>query len=382
MEKVIYLDNAATTPLDKRVLDKMTPYLTDVFGNADSPHAVGRKAMGAVDLARDTIAELLHAKQNEVYFTSGGTEADNWAVIGAALAKAKEGRRKIVCSPIEHHAVLSAMERLQSYGFEIVYLSVNEGGRVALSDVESVVDTDTALVCIMLANNETGVLQPVQEAAKIAHAKGALCFTDAVQYAPYIPIDVKALDVDLLSISAHKFGGPKGVGALYIKNGVKMEKLVAGGEQERGMRGGTLNVAAIVGMAEAYRLTRAEMQQNAEHLKNLAKIFQEEISILQNITRNGSGECLPSVFNLRIQGVENAALLYKTDLLGVCFAAGSACASASVKPSHVLTAMGLSETQAKESVRISFGKHNTESDAREGGKKIVQAVQALRAFEK
>ena len=382
MEKMIYLDNAATTPLDTRVLQKMTPYLTDVFGNADSPHAIGRKAMGAVDLARDSLAALLHAKQNEIYFTSGGTEADNWAVIGAALAKAKEGKKKIVCSPIEHHAVLSAMQRLQSYGFEIVYLPVNAGGRVALNDVESVVDEDTALVCLMLANNETGVLQPVQETAQIAHAHGALCFTDAVQYAPYLPIDVQELGVDLLSISAHKFGGPKGVGALYIKNGVKMEKLVAGGEQERGMRGGTLNVASIVGLAEAYRLTREEMTKTSEHLVKLTEIFQKEIAVLDGVTRNGMDEKLPSVLNLRIEGVENAALLYKTDLLGVCFAAGSACASASVKPSHVLTAMGLSDAQAKECVRISFGKSNTENDALEGGKKFVQAVQELRAFKK
>ena len=381
MEKHVYLDNAATTPLDTRVLEKMTPYLTDIFGNADSPHAVGRKAMGAVDLARDRVAELIHAHQNEVYFTSGGTEADNWAVIGSVLANATEKRRKIVCSPIEHHAVLSAVERLQKYGFEIEWLPVNEGGRVETNALESAIDESTVLVCLMMANNETGVLQPVKEGVKIAHEKGALFFTDAVQYAPYMPIDTKDVGADLLSFSAHKFNGPKGVGVLYIKNGVKMEKLVGGGEQERGMRGGTLNVASIVGLAEAYALTRAEMEKNNEKLQRLCKIFLKELGGLSGVSRNGEKEhALPSVLNLHIDGVENTALLYKTDLLGLCFAAGSACASASVKPSHVLTAMGFDEKKAKESVRISFGKCNTEGDALQGAKIFIKAVEELRKF--
>jgi cysteine desulfurase len=381
MEKQVYLDNAATTPLDTRVLEKMTPYLTDIFGNADSPHAVGRKAMRAVDCARDKVAELICAHQNEVYFTCGGTEADNWAVIGSVLANATATRRKIVCSPIEHHAVLSAMERLQKYGFEIVWLPVNEGGRVELNALKDAIDEDTVLVCLMLANNETGVLQPVKEGVKIAHEKGALFFTDAVQYAPYMPIDVKEIGADLLSFSAHKFNGPKGVGVLYIKNGVKMEKLVGGGEQERGMRGGTLNVASIVGLAEAYALTRAEMDQNNEKLQRLSAIFLRQLDALSGIARNGDKDCaLPSVLNLHIDGVENTALLYKTDLLGLCFAAGSACASASVKPSHVLTAMGFDEKKAKESVRISFGKCNTEGDALQGAKIFIKAVEELRKF--
>lgn len=381
MEKHVYLDNAATTPLDTRVLEKMTPYLTDIFGNADSPHAVGRKAMGAVDLARDRVAELICAHQNEVYFTSGGTEADNWAVIGSVLANATEKRRKIVCSPIEHHAVLSAVERLQKYGFEIEWLPVNEGGRVETNALESAIDESTVLVCLMMANNETGVLQPVKEGVKIAHEKGALFFTDAVQYAPYMPIDTKEIGADLLSFSAHKFNGPKGVGVLYIKNGVKMEKLVGGGEQERGMRGGTLNVASIVGLAEAYALTRAEMEKNNEKLQRLCKIFLKELGGLSGVSRNGEKEhALPSVLNLHIDGVENTALLYKTDLLGLCFAAGSACASASVKPSHVLTAMGFDEKKAKESVRISFGKCNTEGDALQGAKIFIKAVEELRKF--
>ena len=380
MENTIYLDNAATTPLDTRVLQKMTPFLTDCFGNADSPHAVGRKAMGAVDLARDKVAQLLGANPAEVYFTSGGTEADNWAIIGSALANATEQRRKIVCSPIEHHAVLSAVERLQKYGFEIEWLPVNDGGRVEISALERAIDTRTVLVCLMFANNETGVLQPVVEGVKIAHEKGALFFTDAVQYAPYMPIEVKELGVDLLSFSAHKFNGPKGVGALYIKNGVKMEKLVGGGEQERGLRGGTLNVASIVGFAEAYALARAEMQQTNERLEKLSKLFMQRIAEVDEVMQNGDGEKLPSVLNLRVKGVENTALLYKMDLQGVCFAAGSACASASVKPSHVLTAMGLDEKAAKESVRISFGKRNTEEEVLRAAELFAETVEKLRNF--
>ena len=378
MKDAIYLDHAATTPLDNRVLQKMLPYLTQDFGNADSPHAFGRKTMSAVDLARDEVANLIHAHTNEVYFTSGGTEADNWALIGAALAKEKEGKTKIVLSPIEHHAVLSAAQRLQSYGFTLTYLPVNAGGRVEVNDIEKAVSPDTAIVCLMAANNETGVLQPVKEAAEIAHKMGALCFTDAVQYAPHFPIDVQDLGVDLLAFSAHKFHGPKGVGTLYIKNGTKMEKLVGGGEQERGMRGGTLNVAGIVGLAEAYALTCQEMEQTREKLHALEQAFLQELSSLQGLTRNGEG--MDGIINLRIDGVDNTALLYKMDLLGVCFAAGSACASASVKPSHVLTAMGLSDDEAKQSVRISFGKANTIDQAQKAAQLLAKTVKELRKF--
>ena len=381
MEKPIYLDHSATTPMDKRVLETMLPYLQDNFGNADSPHAVGRNAMRAVDSARDKIASLIGAKENEVYFTSGGTESDNWAMFGGAYAKRKQGKNKIVLSAIEHHAVLSSAERLQVAGFEVAYLPVDKGGRVALNDLEKAVTNDTALVCLMSANNETGVLQPIDKACEIAHENGALFFTDAVQLAPYAPIDVKQNQADLLSFSAHKFYGPKGVGVLYIKNGVKMEKLVGGGEQERGMRGGTINVPAVVGMAKAYELIRQEMDENNEKIQSLKSLFLQEISHLTGVTRNGDSEnALPSVLNLHIDGVDNATLLYKMDLQGVCFSAGSACASASVKPSHVLTAMGFDERWAKQSVRISFGKNNTQDEIKKSAKILIDTVNALRVF--
>ncbi len=381
MEKNIYFDNAATTSLDKRVLEKMLPYFIENYGNADSPHALGRKAMGAVDLARDTLAELLNANKNEIYFTSGGTESDNWALLGGARAKRKEGKTRVVVSSIEHHAVLSATERLKEEGFEIVYLQVNEGGRVALNEIENAVNDETAIVCLMAANNETGVLQPIEKACEIAHEKGALFFTDAVQLAPYEPIDVKKVPCDLVSISAHKFYGPKGVGALYVKNGVKIEKLVGGGEQERGLRGGTVNVPSVIGLAHAYYLARAEMAERNEKISRLKNLFLKEIFSLEGVHVNGESEnALPSVLSLRFDGVENTAFLYAMDLKGVCLAAGSACASASIKPSHVLTAMGLSEEQAKNSVRFSFGKDNTQDEIIKGAKLTKETVLNLRKF--
>ena len=374
------MDHAATTPLDLSVLQAMTPYLTDCFGNADSPHALGRKAMSAVDLARDEIAELIGAKKNEVYFTSGGTEADNWAMLGGARAKRKQGKTRVVLSSIEHHACLSAGERLCQEGFEVVYLPVNAGGRVEISALEEMVNEDTALVCLMSANNETGVIQPITEGAEIAHRYGALFFTDAVQYAPHKRIDVKALGVDMLSFSGHKFYGPKGVGVLYVKSGVKIEKLIGGGEQERGLRGGTVNVPAVVGIAKAYKKACEQMQENEQKMQALIGRFLDGVKDVSGITVNGDGERIASVLNLRLQGVENTAFLYNMDLNGVCLSAGSACASASVKPSHVLTAMGLDERQAKECVRFSFGKNNTQDEIDEVVKLTKQTVEKLRGF--
>ncbi len=379
MKKIIYFDNAATTPLDMRALEAMLPYLQENFGNPDSPHAYGRRAMRGVDDARDSIARLIHANKNEVYFTSGGTEADNWALMGGARAKKKEGRTEVVLSAIEHHALLSAAERLEKEGFTVRYLPVNEGGMVEASAIERAVSERTAIVALMAANNETGVLQPIEQGVEIAHKNGALFFTDTVQYAPYMPIDVKELNVDMLAFSSHKFYGPKGAGVLYIKNGVRIEKLIGGGEQERGLRGGTLNVPAIVGMAKAYALAREEMDENNRKLASISRLFLQQLSSVAGITRNGEVEKrLPSVVNLRFDGVENTAFLFNMDLQGVCLAAGSACASASVKPSHVLTAMGLDERKAKESVRFSFGKGNTEEEILLGAKYAKEFIEKLR----
>lgn len=375
----IYLDHAATTPVDGEVLKKMLPYFCENYGNADSPHGLGRKAMNAVDSARDTIALLFNAKPQEVYFTSGGTESDNWAVFGGARAKAKKGKNHVIVSAVEHHAVLYAAKALETQGFSVTYLPVNRLGVVEPNALKEAIREDTGLVCVMTANNETGALQPIQELAKISHEHGALFFTDAVQAAPYIKIDVKEWGADMLSISSHKFYGPKGCGVLYIKESVKAENILFGGEQERGRRGGTTNVPAVVGLAAAYQKNCEEMQSANEKITALRKIFLDGVSMLDGVMINGE-EGLSSILNLRIEGVENTALLYKMDLQGVCFAAGSACASASVKPSHVLTAMGLTEEEAKNSVRISFGKDNTEEEVFKAAELFIKTVESLRKF--
>ena len=375
--QAIYLDHAATTKLKPEALNKMLPYFTDSFGNPNSPHGAGRKAMAAVDNARDTLASLLNAKPNEIYFTSGGTEADNWALLGGAYAQRELGKTHVIISSIEHHAVLSAAERLEKEGFSVTYLPVNKGGRVEVNALKEALTEDTGIVAVMLANNETGALQDVKALAQIAHEKGSLFLADGVQAAPYIPLDVKELGVDMLSISGHKFYGPKGVGALYIKGGVKIWAHALGGEQERGLRGGTLNVPAIVGLSAAYEKTRATMYETSETLQALHTLFVNELSTIGGVTINGENT-LPAILNIRIEGVSNVDVLYKLDLCGVQAAAGSACASSSIQPSHVLTAMGLTEKEANESLRFSLGKYTTEAEVIRAAAILKETVEKLR----
>jgi len=375
---MIYLDHAATTPLDKQILDKMLPYLTTEFGNADSPHALGRKAMCAVDSARDTVAALINAKPNEVYFTSGGTEADNWAMHSGAYAAREKGKDHILVSAIEHHAVLETAKKLEREGFTVTYLPVNDGGRVALNAVKAALTERTGLIAVMAVNNETGVIQPIKELAQIARENGCLFFCDGVQAAPYMPIDVKEWGVDMLSFSSHKFYGPKGCGVLYIKGGVKTKGLIVGGEQERGLRGGTTNVPCVVGLAAAYAKNVDTVSATNEKIEKLRALYLDGISCLDGVHINGDGEKIAAVLNLRIEGIQNADFVYKMDLEGVCVAAGSACASASIKPSHVLLAMGMTDAEAKECVRISFGKDNTEEEVIRAAALTVKTVNALR----
>ena len=383
MEKrLIYFDYAATTSLDNEVLEKMLPYYKENYGNADSLHAFGRKAQTAVDIARDKVAELIGAKPSEIYFTSGGTESDNWAVLGGAYASKKRGKTHILASQIEHHAVLSAMERLEKEGFEVEYVPVNVGGRVEINEVEKRLKPNTGLVAVMKANNETGAIQPVEEIAKLCKERGILCFSDCVQYVPHRNLDVNELGADMVAFSSHKFHGPKGCGVLYIRKGVSIEKLVAGGEQERGMRGGTLNVPAVVGLAHALELCFKNNKTREERIANLRKKFLDKVLEIEGVCLNGSFEgeedSLPSIFNLRFDGVENTSFLYNMDLNGVAVASGSACASASLKPSHVLTAMGLSEGQAKNSIRFSIGKDTTEEEIEYVAEKCVEILQKIR----
>lgn len=384
----IYLDHAATTPADERVAAAMLPCLTDNFGNAHSLHAFGRRAAAAVDEARDRVASLLGAKPREIYFTSGGTEADNWALLGAARAGAAKGRH-VVLSAVEHPAVRAAARRLAEDGFEVAAAPVGADGVLDLPAFASLLREDTVLAAVMAVNNETGAVQPLAEVSRLCRARGVLLFCDAVQAAGAYPLDVNAPPVDLLSISAHKFYGPKGVGALYVREGVRIAPLVTGGEQERGLRGGTTNVAGAVGMAEALSLARAELSAAQLRAGGACEAFVRRVlAEAEGARLNGprqaclslaSGGRLYSLANFSFADVDGPALLALLDRLGVAASGGSACSSGSLEPSPVLAAMGLPASLARSGVRFSFGRENTEADAAEAFSRLRQALARLRA---
>lgn len=381
MEKKIYFDHAATTPVDPRVLEKMLPYFTEKFGNPNSQHWFGRQTVSAVDEARDTVARLVGAKSSEIYFTSGGTEADNWALRGAAYAMAHRGKHLIV-SAVEHPAMITTAKELMKRGFEVTFAEVDEYGAVDLEKLERAIRPDTTFVGVMTANNEVGTLQPVKEIAALCKKKGVLFFTDAVQAAGALRLDVKELGADMLSFSAHKFYGPKGVGVLYIRSGLKIDKIVTGGHQERSMRGGTTNVPAVVGLAEALRLAVSESDENAAYVSSLRDRFirrvQREIPFVK---LNGHPENrLPANANFSFRYVEGESLLFSLDLKGIAVSSGSACSSGSLEPSHVLLAMGLPEGLAHGSVRFSFGRHNTAEEVDYAVDALKEIVLKLRAL--
>ena len=375
----IYFDHAATTPVDKRVFEKMMPYFTEVFGNANSQHVFGREAVKAVDEARDTIAKLIGAKPNELYFTSGGTESDNWALRGVAKAYQSKGKH-IIISPIEHAAMLSTAKELKKEGFEIDYMKVDEQGFVDLEHLKNIVRDDTSFVGCMMANNEVGTIEPIKEIAKIAHEKGAICFTDAVQAAGVLKIDVKDLGVDLMSMSSHKIYGPKGVGALYIRNGLRVSSILTGGHQERMKRGGTTNVPGIVGFGEAFKIAISEIDKNFEYVSSLRDHFIERIlSEVPFVKLNGPRENrLPANADFSFEFIEGESILFSLDLAGIAVSSGSACSSGSLEPSHVLLALGVDEALAHGSIRFSFGKHNTIEEVDYAVEEIKTAVDRLR----
>ena len=358
--KKIYFDHAATTPVDKRVFEKMVPYFTEIFGNANSQHAFGREAVSAVDEARDTLAKLINCKPSELYFTSGGTESDNWALRGVANAYKNKGNH-IIISPIEHAAMLVTAKALEKQGFKVDYMKVDEYGFVDLEHLKSIMTDKTILVGCMLANNEVGTIEPIAEIAKIAHEYGALCFTDAVQAAGVLKIDVKELGVDLMSMSSHKIYGPKGVGALYIRNGVKLDSIITGGHQERTKRGGTTNVAGVVGFGEAFKIAVSEIDKNFEYVSGLRDHFIERVlKEVPYVKLNGPRENrLPANADFSFKYIEGESILFSLDLAGISVSSGSACSSGSLEPSHVLLALGVPEGLAHGSIRFSFGKHNT-----------------------
>lgn len=359
----IYLDNAATTAVAPAVLEAMLPYFTQVYGNPSSIHATGREAHKAVDAARRQVAAAISAQPSEIYFTAGGSESDNWAIKGAAFARKDRGNH-IITTAIEHHAVLHTCQWLEKQGFDVTYLPVDEYGMVSPADVEAAITDKTILISVMMANNEIGTIQPIAEIGAIARRRGVLFHTDAVQAMGAIPVDVQALQVDMLSMSAHKFHGPKGVGALYVRKGVKLDVFMAGGAQERGQRAGTENLAGIVGMGKAIELAVAGMADSAARITVLRdKLIKGILERIPDVKLNGHPDLrLPNNINVSVRYIEGEALLLRLDLAGIAASSGSACTSGSLDPSHVLLAIGLPHEIAHGSLRLTLGADTTEAD--------------------
>lgn len=382
MEKTVYMDNNATTSLRREVYEAMVPYLTEYYGNASSKfYETGRQAESALAEARERVAGLLGAKANEIYFTGSGCEADNWALKGIAFANRGKGNH-IITSSIEHHAVLHTCEWLSKQGFEITYLPVDKDGFVDPKEVEAAVTENTILISIMTANNEIGTIQPIAEIAEVAKRHKVLFHTDAVQAIGHMPIDVKELGVDMLSLSAHKFHGPKGVGVLYIRNGVKIENLIHGGGQERGKRAATENLAGIIGLAKALELTEAERVQTCERLTvlrdRLISGIEERIPYCRLNGPRDRRIC--NNVNFSFQYVEGESILMLLDMCGIAASSGSACASGSLDPSHVLLAIGLPHEIAHGSLRLSIGDETTEEDIDYVLEKLPPIIERLRAM--
>ena len=360
--KTVYLDHAATTPIRDEVLEAMLPYLKEQYGNASSVHRFGREAKKALDQARETVAEVLNADFNEIIFTSGGTESNNLAIKGAAQANRKRGNH-IITSCIEHPAVLNPMKELEKDGFEVTYLPVSDEGLVSVEDFQNALRDDTILVSIMHANNEIGTIQPIAAIGKIARDKGVLMHTDAVQSVGSMDVDVQALNVDLLTLSAHKLYGPKGVGALYVRRGVRLIPQLHGGVQERRRRAGTENTAGIIGLAEALKLAKAELDVEVPRIQKLRDRLLDGILQIPHTRLNGSRtERLPLNIKVGFECIEGESLLLNLDLKGIASSSGSACTSGSLEPSHVLLAIGLPHEIAHGSLRLTLGRANTDAD--------------------
>ena len=378
----VYLDNSATTALDKEVLNAMLPYFTETFGNPSSLHAYGRNALKAVDEARDSIAKSIGAKSNEIYFTSGGSESDNWAlkgVIGATKAK----RKHIITSQIEHPAIMDTLDYLRAKeGVEVTYLPVDKDGRVSVQDLKEAVTDDTVLVSVMFANNEMGAVQPIAEIGAFCKEEGIIFHTDAVQAMDSQAIDVNALNIDLLSMSAHKFHGPKGIGALYIRSGVKLDRLISGGHQERRMRAGTTDTPLIVGMARALEIAVRDREENNKRISALRDSFVKKVlaEIPFTYLNGGMDNRLPNNANISFEYVEGESILITLDLAGIAVSSGSACSSGSLEPSHVILALGVKEELAHSSIRFSLGKDTTQEEMDYTFDVLKASVERLRSM--
>ncbi|MBP5427451.1 MAG: cysteine desulfurase NifS [Clostridiales bacterium] len=378
-QKVIYLDNAATTRMRQEVLDAMLPYFIENYGNASSVYSVGRKSKAVLDEARTSVAKSLGAKDREIFFTGGGSESDNWAIKGVAFANRSKGNH-IITTKIEHHAVLHTCQYLEKQGFEVTYLPVDKDGLVSLKDLEDAIRPTTILITVMFANNEIGTIEPIKEIGAIAKKHNIYFHTDAVQAVGHVPINVSELNIDLMSFSSHKFCGPKGVGGLYIKSGVKIDSLIHGGAQERGKRASTENIAGVIGMAKALELAVTEMEQENKRILTLREeLINQIFEKIPHVRLNGSREKrLPSNVNFSIQYIEGESLLLMLDMMGICASSGSACTSGSLDPSHVLLAIGLPHEIAHGSLRLSLGRETTKEDVEEVLRVLPGIVERLR----
>lgn len=356
----VYADNAATTSVSKTALDAMMPYLTTLYGNPSSLYSFAQKAKEALEDARKTVADIIGAQPKEIYFTSGGSEADNQAIVSMAKFGALKGKTHLISTKFEHHAVLHTLKQLEKQGFEVTLLDVHEDGVVRLEDVEAAIREDTALVTVMLANNEIGTVQPIKEIGALCRSKGIPFHTDAVQAAGHMPINVKEMNIDLLSMSGHKFHAPKGVGVLYARKGMPLFNIIEGGAQERGKRAGTENIPGIVALAAALKESVDNMEANTAKIIPMRDKLFAELSKIPHSKINGSLEHhVPGTVNMCFEGIEGESLLLLLDSKGVCASSGSACTSGSLDPSHVLLAIGLPHEVAHGSLRLSIGEYNT-----------------------
>ena len=379
MNEIIYFDNAATTPIRPEVYDAMRPYIESCYGNPSSVYKLARESKKAVDLARKQVADAINADMDEIFFTGCGSESDNWAIKGVALALKDKGKH-IITTNIEHHAILHTCEFLEENGYEVTYLPVDEYGRVRAEDVEKAIREDTILVSVMTANNEIGTIEPIKEIGAVCREKGVYFHTDAVQAVGHIKIDVKEMNIDLLSLSGHKIGAPKGIGALYIRKGVKIKNLIHGGQQEKGKRAGTENVIGIVALGKACELAVSEMEKTTEKLVYLRdKIIKNILGSIDYSRLNGHpSERLPGNINISFEFIEGESMPLLLDAKGICASSGSACTSGSLDPSHVLLAIGLPHEKAHGSLRISLGYQNTEEEVDKLLEVLPPIVQRLR----
>ncbi len=377
----IYADNAATTKMSRTAIDTMIRYMEETYGNPSSLYSIGQRAKEALEEARETVAGVINAEPREIIFTSGGSEADNQAIISAAAIGAKKGKKHIISSAFEHHAVLHTLAKLESEGFEITLLDVHEDGLVRPEEVEAAIKEDTCLITIMTANNEIGTIQPIREIGEIARKHGVIFHTDAVQAVGHIPIDVKADNIDMLSASAHKFHGPKGTGFLYVRKGIALTNLIEGGAQERGKRAGTENVPGIMAMAAALKEAADRMNSTAPHVKEMRDRLIAGLKEIPHSAINGDEEKrLPSNANFCFEGIEGESLLLLLDQKGISASSGSACTSGSLDPSHVLLAIGRVHDVAHGSLRLSLGEDTTEEQVDYLVKSVAEVVEYLRSF--